>query len=225
MLKINRKGRANASHHDSQPGFDLVMKRPQFLFTATDILLSNPGAGGPACRSRTINGANNLMIRPLILSGGQTGVDRAALDVAISRTIPYSGWCPLGGRAEDFPDPPGLLDRYDLRPTPSVASEQRTAWNVRDSHATLIIVSGPSLEASKGTLFAKLCAELIFLRPCRVIDLGAPNKFLDSASQWLTNLLDTHGVDQLAVNFAGPRESESPGIYERAFEFIDRLLD
>jgi Circularly permutated YpsA SLOG family len=48
------------------------------------------------------------MMRPFIVSGGQTGVDRAALDVAIRKKIPYSGWRPLGGRAEDFGDPPGL---------------------------------------------------------------------------------------------------------------------
>ena len=44
-----------------------------------------------------------------IISGGQTGVDRAALDVAIERGVPWGGWCPKGGWAEDFPEPPGLL--------------------------------------------------------------------------------------------------------------------
>jgi hypothetical protein len=47
-----------------------------------------------------------------IVSGGQTGVDRAALDVAIAHAIPYGGWCPAEGWAEDLPEPPGLLARY-----------------------------------------------------------------------------------------------------------------
>jgi hypothetical protein len=72
-------------------------------------------------------------LRLNVRSGGQSGVDRAALDVAIAHSIPYSGWCPLGGWAEDFPTPPGLLAAYpQLTETPSAETEQRTAWNVRD---------------------------------------------------------------------------------------------
>jgi hypothetical protein len=71
-----------------------------------------------------------------ILSGGQTGVDRAALDVAIARAMPYGGWCPRGGWAEDFSDSPGLLATYPhLRETPSRDPAQRTDWNVRDADA------------------------------------------------------------------------------------------
>ena|ERR1700674_2471477 len=163
------------------------------------------------------------MMRPLIVSGGQTGVDRAALDVAIKKKIPYSGWCPLGGRAEDFGDPPGLLAKYNLRPTPAVAAEQRTAWNVRDSNATLILLHG-TIEVSKGSLFTKLCADLIFLRPCRVVDMGESERALDSTTRWLTRLVDISRSDQFTLNFAGPREKESPGIYKLAVAFIDELL-
>lgn len=164
------------------------------------------------------------MIQPFIVSGGQTGVDRAALDVAIDKGISYSGWCPLGGRAEDFATPPGLLSKYDLRPTPSAAPEQRTAWNVRDSNATLLILDGPSLDASKGTFFTRLCADLIFLRPCRVVNLEESAKEVDLTAHWLTNLLEFHRGDQFTLNFAGPRESESHGIYRRAFDFVYKLL-
>lgn len=157
-----------------------------------------------------------------IVSGGQTGVDRAALDVAIIKGIPYSGWCPLGGRAEDFPDPPGLLTKYgNLRPAPSRTAEQRTAWNVRDSNATLMI---GRVELSQGTLFTKLCAELVFLRPFHIVNLEAENA-LYSASVWLTSLVEGLRVDRFCLNFAGPRESESVGIYKSASTFIDRLLD
>jgi hypothetical protein len=69
-----------------------------------------------------------------IVSGGQTGVDRAALDVAVALGMPYCGWCPRGGWAEDMPEPPGVLARYPrLEETPSEDPAQRTRWNVRDS--------------------------------------------------------------------------------------------
>jgi hypothetical protein len=158
------------------------------------------------------------------MSGGQTGVDRAALDVAIDKMIPYSGWCPRGGWAEDFPIPPGLLTKYkDLRQTSATAPEQRTAWNVRDSHATLIILNGPTLEMSKGTLFTRICAELVFLRPCHVVNVESEDA-LDSTAHWLAKLLEVFCVDQFSLNIAGPRESESPGIYKCAFAFIGKLL-
>ena len=69
-----------------------------------------------------------------IISGGQTGVDRAALDVAIERGMPWGGWCPKGGWAEDLPDAPGLLAKYpNLRETALPHPLQRTEWNVRDA--------------------------------------------------------------------------------------------
>src|SRR5215510_5032972 len=69
-----------------------------------------------------------------IVSGGQSGADRAALDFAIARGLEYGGWCPKGGWAEGFPDPPGLIARYpNLRETPERDPKQRTEWNVRDS--------------------------------------------------------------------------------------------
>ena len=90
-----------------------------------------------------------------LLSGGQSGVDRAALDVAIAHGIAYGGWCPQGGWAEDFPQPPGLLAKYPgLRETPLADPAQRTEWNVRDADACLIIVDTGGLEVSAGTTLA-----------------------------------------------------------------------
>ena len=64
-----------------------------------------------------------------IVCGGQSGVDRAALDAAIAAGVPHGGWCPAGGWAEDFPDPPGLRAAYPaLRPTPSADPAERTDW-------------------------------------------------------------------------------------------------
>src|SRR5689334_12027675 len=105
----------------------------------------------------------------ILRSGGQSGVDRAALHVAVSHDVQYGGWCPKDGWAEDFPDAPGLLTKYPrLTQTPSRAPEQRTAWNVRDSHGTLIVVADAAFEESEGTRFTRTCAELIFLRPFHV---------------------------------------------------------
>ena len=74
-----------------------------------------------------------------IVSGGQTGVDRAALDAALTHDMEVGGWCPQGRRAEDGPIPP----RYPVRETPSDEYAQRTTWNVRDSDGTLIIAPSP----------------------------------------------------------------------------------
>ena len=71
-----------------------------------------------------------------IRTGGQTGVDRAALDTARKYGIEICGWCPKGGWAEDCPLPPGLLADYpELRETPSAGTSQRTRWNMRDTDA------------------------------------------------------------------------------------------
>ena len=87
-----------------------------------------------------------------IISGGQTGVDRAALDLAIERGMEWGGWCPKGGWAEDLPSAPGLLAKYPkLKETPQSNPLQRTEWNVRDSDAALIITDGGGMSVSIGT--------------------------------------------------------------------------
>jgi len=91
-----------------------------------------------------------------ILSGGQSGVDRAALDAALARDLEYGGWCPRGGWAEDYPHPPGLLARYPkLAETPLADPAQRTEWNVHDADACLIIIEARGLAVSHGTMLAR----------------------------------------------------------------------
>jgi putative molybdenum carrier protein len=153
-----------------------------------------------------------------VISGGQTGVDRAALDAAIEAGIPYAGWCPKGGWAEDCPDPPGLLALYAaLRETPESAPEQRTAWNVRDSDALMVVTDRAGLAVSKGTALAVSCAADQG-KPYVVVDIDAPNA-LTKARAWLK----ARGGGALCV--AGPRESEAPGIGAKAKLFLAALLE
>jgi len=145
-----------------------------------------------------------------IVSGGQTGVDRAGLAWAIRRGLPYEGWCPKGRRAEDGTIP----SRYRLLQTPSARYAQRTAWNVRDSDATVIF-------SQSARLFG---GSLRTLDSCR--DFGKPvlhlasNVFTVSESAiLLRNFLRGHTVRLL--NVAGPRESQEP----RAGRFARSVLD
>ncbi|MEM9017747.1 MAG: putative molybdenum carrier protein, partial [Verrucomicrobiota bacterium] len=97
-----------------------------------------------------------------LVSGGQTGVDRAALDWALAHGVACGGWCPAGRRAEDGPIP----DFYPLCETPLTDYAQRTEWNVRDSHGTLLIVRQFPLIG--GTKLTKDFATK-WNRPCLVV--------------------------------------------------------
>jgi len=144
-----------------------------------------------------------------LISGGQTGVDRAALDAALEFKIPCGGWCPRGRRAEDGP----LDRRYPLHETPSTDYRERTRRNVETSDGTLILAHGA---LSGGTaLTYRVARELN--KPCLVIDLARANT-TDTVCRWLTR----NGVKRL--NVAGPRESARPGIYAQALAFLRRLL-
>ena len=86
-----------------------------------------------------------------IRSGGQSGVDRAALDFARKHNIEICGWCPKGGWAEDYPEAPGIKEMYpELQETPEAEPWQRTLWNMRDAQVILTIMPEGSGE-SKGT--------------------------------------------------------------------------
>jgi hypothetical protein len=158
-----------------------------------------------------------------IISGGQSGADRAALDAALALGLGYGGWCPHGGWAEDFPHPPGVLPKYPLlRETPLADPAQRTEWNVRDADATLILVEAGGLAVSRGTVLARELARK-YRKPLLVVDLGAPDAF-EHAVAWLCAMIEAHGRD-LALGIGGPRESEAPGIYGRARSTIESVLD
>ena len=158
-----------------------------------------------------------------IISGGQTGVDRAALDVAIERGMEWGGWCPKGGWAEDLLDPPGLLPKYShLRETPDRHPLQRTEWNVRDSNAILILTDGSGLSVSIGTRRAHQWAHQ-HGKPLLVIDASERHAPAHAAT-WLQAQMKRFGTD-MALGIGGPRESEAPGIYGTARTAIAAILD
>jgi hypothetical protein len=144
-----------------------------------------------------------------VISGGQTGVDRAALDAARALGIPIGGWCPRGRLAEDGP----IADRYPLDETASPEYPERTEWNVRDSDATLALTRG---KASGGTAFSLRLAER-YGRPCLALDLDR-----DPDPAEVRAWLEAAAVRVL--NVAGPRESTAPGTYARARRFLARAL-
>lgn len=144
-----------------------------------------------------------------IISGGQTGVDRAALDAALARGYPIGGWCPEGRRAEDGAIP----ERYPLAETRSRRYPPRTALNVRDADATLILHLGTLDRGAKLTMEMAARAH----KPCAAIDLTQPAA-VEAAKQWLDQ------VHPSTLNVAGPGESRAPGIYPRAYGFLARLL-
>lgn len=144
-----------------------------------------------------------------VVSGGQTGVDRAALDAAMEAGIPVGGWCPAGRRAEDGPIP----ERYPLRETPSAEAAERTEWNVRDSDGTLVLTVGP---LRGGTELAIRHASRLG-RPLLVVDL-ARGESPAEIGRWLA----VFGVRTL--NVAGPRESEAGGVYAASLALLRRVF-
>lgn len=151
-----------------------------------------------------------------IRTGGQSGVDRAAMDFARDNDIPLVGWCPKGGWAEDYPDPPGLLRDYpEFIETPSAETAERTKWNLRDCDASLTIRPLES-EPSEGTDLG--------LEEAR--RLGKPMftaKEPDDAPEivrWLRSL-----PDEIVLGVGGPRASECSYAYETARAILDEVAD
>jgi predicted Rossmann-fold nucleotide-binding protein len=152
-----------------------------------------------------------------IVTGGQTGVDRSALDVAIELNYKYGGWCPRGRKAED-----GIIDpiKYvNLEETSTDHYPQRTEFNVRDSDGTLIIMNGNEDAMGRGT---KLTVNMTkkHQKSLFIVNLGEEDKNLNEIKvmEWLM-------ANQIEIlNIAGPREQTTPGIYKQAETFLRSLL-
>jgi hypothetical protein len=142
-----------------------------------------------------------------IISGGQTGADRAGLDVAISHDFPHGGWCPKGRKAEDGP----IGGQYELTETRRANYRQRTEWNVRDTDGTIVFtftseITGGSLRTVDFTKKHK--------KPCLHISRGGSY----TPEILIQKFIDEHGIKHL--NIAGSRESKEPGIHKWVMEVL-----
>jgi hypothetical protein len=144
-----------------------------------------------------------------VVSGGQSGVDRAALDVALELGVPCGGWCPKGRRAEDG----RIAERYPLLETPAAEYTQRTEWNVHDSDGTLVFTRGTPRGGTAYTLSVARATG----KPHLHVDLAAAAD-PDLVRRWIA-------AERIRVlNVAGPRESDTPGIGAAAAAFLRRVL-
>lgn len=148
-----------------------------------------------------------------IISGGQTGADRAALDAAIRLGIPHGGWIPKGRIAEDGP----LAATYRLREMPTERYADRTEKNVTDSDGTLIVSHGAP---TGGTEYTRKMV-LKHGRQMLHIDLNLHGNLMDAASL-VRDWIAIHNIETL--NVAGPRASKDPRIYELTLTLLIRLF-
>lgn len=156
-----------------------------------------------------------------IVSGGQAGADRAALDAAIACGIPHGGWCPKGRRAEDGPIPL----RYNLRETESADYADRTRANVVDSDVTLIFSHGP---LRGGSLLTQQFAQE-FGRPFVCIDLdeifpSSEDRGGDDLSVFRILEENLSDLGNTVLNVAGPRASADPQIYDAVYREVCDIL-
>lgn len=156
-----------------------------------------------------MNKTQTAFLPEKIISGGQSGVDRAGLDAAIALNIPHGGWCPRGRMAEDGRIP----KRYQLTESTAFAYPVRTEQNVRDSDATILILSGALTGGTK--LTRGKCLQVG--RPFLNFDLHS-----DTPQVIRDFLLETK---PRVLNIAGPRESSRPGIYNKALRLLLAALD
>jgi len=143
-----------------------------------------------------------------IISGGQTGADRAALDAAIELKIPHGGWLPKGRKTEEGP----LPGRYLLRELDSKGYKKRTEKNVINSDGTMIVSYGPLTGGSALTESLALRHD----RPCLILDLDEISiiEAVEAVEKWLLRYLIS------TLNVAGPRASGEPGIYAAVKELL-----
>lgn len=153
-----------------------------------------------------------------IVSGGQTGVDRGALEAAIDLGLDWGGWAPRGWRAEDGEIPP--LYRASMKEHASANYLARTRRNVADSHATLIIANAYPL--SGGTLKTRVfCEEM--MRSHFTVSLGESDA-VGKVQRWLLQFFAVEHPVPFVLNVAGPRESKASGVQECTRTFLKEIL-
>lgn len=145
-----------------------------------------------------------------VISGGQTGVDRAGLDAALNAGIPIGGYCPKDRRSEDGTIP----EHYPLQELSSKEYAARTEKNVVESDGTLILNRGNLTTGTKKTQEYAIK----HLKPCLVVQLEEPIE-PSHVIRWID------GQQIANLNIAGPRESKFPvGIYNEALAYLDKLF-
>jgi len=152
------------------------------------------------------------MIIEKVISGGQTGVDRAGLDAAMEAGIPVGGCCPKGRRAEDGVIP----DAYPLVELDTAEYSSRTEKNVVQSDGTLILNRGALSEGTKATYDFTL----LHHKPCLIVQMDA-EPMIDPLQvlRWIQS------ENIRILNVAGPRESKFPeGIFREAFDYLQKVF-
>jgi hypothetical protein len=147
-----------------------------------------------------------------IISGGQTGVDRAALDVALRHEIECGGWCPAG-RLDEVGKIP---DHYPIQELQGGGFTERTLKNVKDSKGTVVIYPGKLEGGTEQTV--RFCIELN--RPHQLLDASKISP--DDAAKLIRDLVLKNKIDIL--NVAGPRQSEWPEGYDYASRVVSAFL-
>ena len=147
-----------------------------------------------------------------ILSGGQTGADRAALDFAIKHHIPHGGWLPKGRKTEDGT----LPEKYQLQEMPTPDYSKRTKQNVLDSDGTLIVSHG---FLTGGSALTEFLAEE-HNKPYLHIDLNLLS--MQEAAQIINQWIQSYKLKVL--NVAGPRASKDPKIYQATMNLLEKAF-
>ncbi len=154
-------------------------------------------------------------IKFIVCSGGQTGVDQAALEAAFLLSIPTGGWAPAGYRTLSGKQPEILSDLYGLKEHPSYSYSERTKANVRDSIGTIRIAKNWNSPGEKCTMkWIKY-----YDRPYIDIDFNSdPRDNIPRAANWILGLCNEN--IPVAINFAGNSETSCPGIQSWSFHFL-----
>lgn len=199
---------------DDYSGVRIARNGQRFLIEQATVWNLSDTEGQPCGQAATFQAwrwleNEELLMVQRIVSGGQTGADRAALDVALALGLPVGGWCPKGRRAEDGKIP----DCYPLVETSERNYQIRTRRNIEESDGTLILNLG---KLDGGTALTVAHARQIG-KPCLVVALEdgiEPAAFRD----WLA-------ANHIQVlNIADPRESKRPGVYAAAVRCLETSL-
>ncbi|OPY06436.1 MAG: putative molybdenum carrier [Syntrophus sp. PtaB.Bin001] len=148
-----------------------------------------------------------------IISGGQTGADRAALDFAIQYNIPYGGWVPKGRKSEDGSIP----EIYQLQEMPTSDYSKRTEQNILDSDGTLIVSHGI---LTGGSALTEFFADQ-HKKPCIHVDLDKQS--IKDAAITISSWIEENNIEVL--NVAGPRAGKDPEIYRATLTLLETLFE